>query len=103
MFFIASSLELRLRPRIGWRYEPTKALSNSFIWSHARELAKAARRDRQGFDCAPFLNMAKTIPRQEFKREVDCYLTGKQGDQPNATNIQRGACGVSKCRLAGGL
>src|ERR1700686_3505808 len=46
-------------------------------WTKARELAKVARRDRQGFDCAPWVHKATTMPREEFKREVDHYLTGK--------------------------
>src|ERR1019366_1612172 len=47
-------------------------------WTKARELAKVARRDRQGFDCAPWVHKANTMPREEFKREVDRYLTGKE-------------------------
>jgi hypothetical protein len=46
-------------------------------WTKARELAKVAPRDRQGFDCAPWVHKANTMPRKEFKREVDHYLTGK--------------------------
>src|ERR1700676_1939159 len=46
-------------------------------WTKARELAKVARRDRKGFDCAPWVHKASTMPREEFKREVDRYLTGK--------------------------
>jgi len=30
-------------------------------WTKARELAKVARRDRQGFDCAPWVHKAHTI------------------------------------------
>ena len=47
-------------------------------WTKARELAKVARRDRQGFDCAPWVQKASTMPREEFKRAVDHYLTGKE-------------------------
>ncbi len=36
-----------------------------------------ARRDRHRFDCAPWVHKASTMPREEFKREVDRYLTGK--------------------------
>src|ERR1039457_592617 len=46
-------------------------------WTKARELAKVARRDRQGFESAPWVHKASTMPREEFKREVDRYLTGK--------------------------
>jgi hypothetical protein len=47
-------------------------------WTKARELAKVARRDRQEFDCAPWVHKASTMPREEFKRAVDHYLTGKE-------------------------
>ncbi len=47
-------------------------------WTKARELAKVARRDRQGFDCAPWVQKATSMPREEFKRAVDHYLTGKE-------------------------
>jgi hypothetical protein len=47
-------------------------------WTKARELAKVARRDRQGFESAPWVQKASTMPREEFKREVDRYLTGKE-------------------------
>jgi hypothetical protein len=47
-------------------------------WTKAKELAKVARRDRQLFDCAPWVQKATTMPREEFKRAVDHYLTGKE-------------------------
>lgn len=47
-------------------------------WTKARELAKVARRDRQGFDCAPWVQKAQELPREEFKREVERHLTGKE-------------------------
>src|SRR2546426_2803346 len=46
-------------------------------WTKGRELAKLARAQGQRFDCAPWVHKARTMPREEFKREVDCYLTGK--------------------------
>ena len=46
-------------------------------WRKATELVKVARRDGKGFDCAPWVHKASTMPREEFKREVDRYLTGK--------------------------
>jgi hypothetical protein len=46
-------------------------------WSKAAELAKVARRDREGFDCANWLHKAKELPIQEFKDQVDQYLTGQ--------------------------
>jgi hypothetical protein len=37
-----------------------------------------ARRDGSEFDCAPWVHKAKELPKEEFKREVDRYLTGKE-------------------------
>jgi hypothetical protein len=47
-------------------------------WTKARELVKVARRDGPEFDCAPWVHKAKELPREEFKREVERYLTGKE-------------------------
>jgi hypothetical protein len=47
-------------------------------WTKARELVKVARRDGQEFICAPWVHKAKKLPREEFKREVERYLTGKE-------------------------
>jgi hypothetical protein len=47
-------------------------------WTKARELAKVARREQQGFDCAPWVHKARELPREEFKQEVERYLTGKE-------------------------
>ena len=47
-------------------------------WTKARELAKVARVDGQRFDCAPWVHKASTMPREEFKREVERHLTGKE-------------------------
>jgi len=46
-------------------------------WTKARELTKVARRERQNFDCAPWVHKAHELPREEFKRAVDKHLTGK--------------------------
>jgi hypothetical protein len=42
------------------------------------ELGKVARRDRQRLDCAPWVQKATSMAREEFKRAVDHYLTGKE-------------------------
>jgi hypothetical protein len=47
-------------------------------WTKARELVKVARAERQNFDCAPWVHKAKQMPREEFKREVERHLTGKE-------------------------
>jgi hypothetical protein len=47
-------------------------------WTKARELVKVARREGSEFDCAPWVHRAKELPKEEFKREVERYLTGKE-------------------------
>ena len=46
-------------------------------WSKAAELAKVARRDGEHFECANWLHKAESLPIQEFKDEVEKYLTGE--------------------------
>jgi hypothetical protein len=58
-----------------------KADLRSMGWTKARELAKVARRERQGFDCAPWVHKAQELPREEFKREVEKHLTGKETER----------------------
>ncbi len=47
-------------------------------WAKGIELAKLARRDRQHFDCATWLHKARQLPKEEFKREVEKELTGRE-------------------------
>jgi hypothetical protein len=47
-------------------------------WTKGLELAKLARRDGQEFDCATWLHKARVMPKDEFKREVEKELTGKE-------------------------
>ena len=47
-------------------------------WAKATELAKVARRDGQRFDSATWLQKARELPKEEFKREVSKHLTGKE-------------------------
>jgi hypothetical protein len=47
-------------------------------WTKARELVKVARAEGQSFDCAPWVHKARVMPREEFKREVERHLTGKE-------------------------
>jgi len=44
-------------------------------WTKGRELAKLARAEGQHFDCAPWVHKARTMPREEFTREVEKDLT----------------------------
>jgi len=46
-------------------------------WTKAAELTKVARSDGKDFDCAAWMHKARVLPRDQFKREVDQHLTGK--------------------------
>ena len=48
----------------------------SIGWTKGRELAKLARAEGQHFDCAPWVHKARTMPREQFTREVERELTG---------------------------
>jgi len=41
-------------------------------------MVKVARRDGDGFDCATWLHKADELPKEEFRREVERHLTGKE-------------------------
>jgi hypothetical protein len=47
-------------------------------WTKGLELAKVARRDGQEFDCATWLHKARSLTKDEFKREVEKELTGRE-------------------------
>ena len=47
-------------------------------WAKGIELAKLARRDRQHFDCATWLHKARQMPKEDFKKEVEKELTGRE-------------------------
>ena len=47
-------------------------------WTKARELVKVARKDGDAFASCTWVHKAKQLPREEFKREVERYLTGKE-------------------------
>src|SRR5437764_5461353 len=50
-------------------------------WTKGLELTKLARRrDGQEFDCATWLHKAKLLPKEEFQREVEKELTGKDSE-----------------------
>ena len=46
-------------------------------WSKAAELVKVARSEGQRFDCSTWLHKARSLPKEEFKREVERHLTGR--------------------------
>ncbi|MFQ5741293.1 MAG: hypothetical protein ACE5JX_20030, partial [Acidobacteriota bacterium] len=47
-------------------------------WTKAAELTRVARSDGPHFDCATWLHKARELPKEEFKREVERHLTGKE-------------------------
>jgi len=49
-------------------------------WTKGRELAKLARAEGQQFDCAPWVHKARSMPREEFTREVEKELTGRDSE-----------------------
>jgi len=49
-------------------------------WTKGLELAKVARRDGQEFDCATWLHKARSLPKDQFKREVEKELTGQESE-----------------------
>ena len=49
-------------------------------WSKAVELVKVARHDPQGFESATWLHKARSLPKQQFKAEVERELTGRDSE-----------------------
>ncbi len=47
-------------------------------WTKGVELAKLARAEGQRFDCATWLHRARALPKDQFKREVEKELTGRE-------------------------
>jgi hypothetical protein len=47
-------------------------------WTKAGELVKVARKDGADFVCAPWVHKARALPKEQFKREVERHLTGKE-------------------------
>src|SRR3954469_7032678 len=47
-------------------------------WTKGLELAKVARRDGQQFESAIWLHKAREMPSDQFKREVEKELTGRE-------------------------
>ena len=47
-------------------------------WTKATELAKVARKEGEGFESATWVHKAQMLPKEEFKREVERHLTGKE-------------------------
>ena len=49
-------------------------------WTKGRELAKLARKQGQHFESAPWVHKARQMPREEFRREMEKELTGKDSE-----------------------
>src|ERR1700738_2420067 len=49
-------------------------------WTKGLELAKVARRDGQRFDCATWLHKARSLPKDQFKREVEKEPTRRESE-----------------------
>jgi hypothetical protein len=49
-------------------------------WRKAAEMVKVARRDGESFDCAPWVHKAKDLNREQFEREIERHLTGKESE-----------------------
>jgi hypothetical protein len=56
---------------------PVRSQLKQLGWSKAAELAKVARREREQFKSADWLHKAQSMPHQQFKEEVEKYLTGE--------------------------
>src|SRR5271155_6009964 len=82
MHFDPSSSPIASRYERNWLPDGSERVSFTcrfcFGWTKAAELAKVARRDGQKFDCATWLHKAQELPKEEFKREVERHLTGKE-------------------------
>ena len=49
-------------------------------WTKGLELAKLARKQGQHFESATWLHKARQMPKEEFKREVEKEMTGKDSE-----------------------
>jgi len=47
-------------------------------WTRGRELAKLARAEGQAFDCALWVHKARIMPREQFQKEVEKALNGRE-------------------------
>jgi len=57
---------------------PARKLLKQIGWSKAAELVKVARREGKDLDCATWLHKARSLPKEQFKQEVEKHLTGKE-------------------------
>jgi len=57
---------------------PARKLLKQIGWSKAAELVKVARREGKDLDSATWLHKARSLPKEQFKQEVEKHLTGKE-------------------------
>jgi len=55
-----------------------KQILREIGWTKATDLAKVARREGERFESATWVHKAQVLPKEEFKREVECRLTGRE-------------------------
>jgi hypothetical protein len=53
-------------------------------WTKGLALAKVARRDGHEFDCATWLHKARSMPKDQLKRDVEKELTGRESEMNRA-------------------
>ena len=56
----------------------TRKELKSIGWTKGLELAKLARAEGKRFDCATWMHKAREMPKEEFRREVEKELTGRE-------------------------
>ena len=64
--------------RLLWFPRAGRSVGVVDVGRSATELAKVAGRDGKEFDSATLLHKARELTKEEFKREVGKYLTGKE-------------------------
>jgi hypothetical protein len=60
--------------------KPIKKELPEIGWAKAVELVKVARSDRRKFDCATWLHKAQSMPKEQFRHEVEKHVTGKDSE-----------------------
>ena len=58
--------------------ERLSTLIDPAVSDEGLEPAKVARVEGQQFDCATWLQKARAMPKEQFKREVEKDLTGRE-------------------------
>jgi hypothetical protein len=60
--------------------KPMRKQLKQIGWTKAAELVKLARSDPKRFDCAAWMHKARSLPRDQFKAEVERELTGRDNE-----------------------